>query len=50
MHYKPGKTNILADALSRRPDYDPRTALSRQVTDDDEDDDQCATCVPIVER
>ncbi|KAF1334018.1 reverse transcriptase, partial [Globisporangium splendens] len=25
VHYKPGKTDILADALSRRPDYDPKT-------------------------
>ncbi|KAF1316222.1 reverse transcriptase, partial [Globisporangium splendens] len=25
VHYKPGKTNTLADALSRRPDYDPKT-------------------------
>ncbi|KAG3080527.1 hypothetical protein PI125_g20413 [Phytophthora idaei] len=24
VHYKPGKNNIFADALSRRPDYDPR--------------------------
>lgn len=25
VYYKPGKTNILADALSRRSDYDPKT-------------------------
>lgn len=47
VHYKPGKTNILADTLSRRPDYDPRSALSRQTADDDEDDDRCATCVAL---
>ncbi|OWZ20651.1 reverse transcriptase [Phytophthora megakarya] len=27
---KPGKNNIPADALSRRPDYDPRDGLDRQ--------------------
>ena len=47
MHYKPGKNKILANALSRRPDYDPRTALSRQATDDEEDDDRCAMCVSL---
>ena len=41
-YYKPGKNNIFADALSRRPDYDPRSELSRQVNDDDDDDDRCA--------
>ncbi|KAE8957120.1 hypothetical protein PF011_g31247 [Phytophthora fragariae] len=46
VHYKPGKNNILADALSRRPDYDPRTVLGRQVIDDeDEEDDHCAVCI-----
>ncbi|KAE9206088.1 hypothetical protein PF005_g13144 [Phytophthora fragariae] len=46
VHYKPGKNNILADALSRRPDYDPRTVLGCQVIDDkDEDDDHCAVCI-----
>ncbi|KAE9318102.1 hypothetical protein PR003_g18323 [Phytophthora rubi] len=37
VHYKPGKTNILADALTRRPDYvqPGRHAVG------DEDDDVC---------
>ncbi|KAE9238092.1 hypothetical protein PF005_g375 [Phytophthora fragariae] len=47
-HYKPGKNNILADALSRRPDYDPRRLTRHQdIPDDDDDDDDCATCVPL---
>jgi hypothetical protein len=37
VHYKPGKSNILADGLSRRPDYDPRSE-SFPVVDDDDDD------------
>ncbi|KAE9327039.1 hypothetical protein PR003_g16101 [Phytophthora rubi] len=46
VHYKPGKNNIITDVLSRRPDYDPRTVLGRQVIDDeDEDDDRCAVCI-----
>ncbi|KAE9039921.1 hypothetical protein PR001_g7313 [Phytophthora rubi] len=46
VHYKPGKNNIVADALSRRLDYEPRTVLGRQVIDDDdEDDDHCAVCI-----
>ncbi|OWY96137.1 polyprotein, partial [Phytophthora megakarya] len=44
VHYKPGKNNILADALSRRPDYDPREGLGRQAVVEDEED-SCATCV-----
>ncbi|KAG6622099.1 reverse transcriptase [Phytophthora cinnamomi] len=45
VHYKPGKNNIFADALSRRPDYDPRVVLGRQVIDgEDEGDDHCALC------
>ena len=47
MHYKPGKTNILADALSHRPDYDLRSALSRQEVDNDEDDNRCMMWVSL---
>ncbi|POM64538.1 Putative retroelement [Phytophthora palmivora] len=32
VEYKPGKLNVLADALSRRPDYEP-THVSRVTTD-----------------
>ncbi|KAG2783893.1 hypothetical protein PC129_g12207 [Phytophthora cactorum] len=45
VHYKPGNTNILADALSRRPDYDPRTASGRHAVGDEEDDEECVVCV-----
>ncbi|KAE9250052.1 hypothetical protein PF002_g4963 [Phytophthora fragariae] len=34
VHYKPGKNNILADALSRQA-----------IDDEDEDDDHCAVCI-----
>ncbi|KAE9338451.1 hypothetical protein PF008_g12064 [Phytophthora fragariae] len=48
VHYKPGKNKILADALSRRPDYDPRRLTRHQdIPDDDDDDDDCATCVTL---
>ncbi|GMF37524.1 unnamed protein product [Phytophthora fragariaefolia] len=48
VHYKPGKNNILADALSRRPDYD-RRRLTRHhdIPGDDDDEDCCATCVTL---
>jgi hypothetical protein len=37
VHYKPGSTNILADALSRRPDFDPKS--------EHYSDDACVACV-----
>ncbi|GMF25305.1 unnamed protein product [Phytophthora fragariaefolia] len=48
VHYEPGKNNILADALSRRPDYDPRRLARLQDIPDDDDDEDCrATCVTL---
>jgi hypothetical protein len=40
VHYKPGKTNILADALSRRPDYDPKSKS-------DNLDEECRLCEDV---
>ncbi|KAG2770273.1 hypothetical protein PC129_g10518 [Phytophthora cactorum] len=48
VHYKPGKTNILAVALSCRPGYDPRTQWSCHAVGDESDDDECAVCVAEV--
>ena len=47
MHYKQVKANIVADTLSRRPDYDHRSALNLQEGNDDEDDDRCAMGVSL---
>lgn len=49
VHYKLGKNNILADALSRRPDYDPRRDIGPQVPDDEDEDkdDECACCAEL---
>ncbi|GMG17076.1 unnamed protein product [Phytophthora fragariaefolia] len=48
VHYKPVKNNILGDALSRRPDYDPRQLTRYQGAPDDEDDDEdCAVCMEL---
>ncbi|KAE9332268.1 hypothetical protein PF008_g15031 [Phytophthora fragariae] len=44
VHYKPGKTSIHTDALSRRPDY----VQSGRHTVGDEDDDECALCIAEV--
>ncbi|GMF52970.1 unnamed protein product [Phytophthora fragariaefolia] len=48
VHYKPAKNNILDDAPSRSPDYEPRR-LTRDpdIPDDDDDEDCCATCVTL---
>uniref|UniRef100_K3XC99 Reverse transcriptase domain-containing protein n=1 Tax=Globisporangium ultimum (strain ATCC 200006 / CBS 805.95 / DAOM BR144) TaxID=431595 RepID=K3XC99_GLOUD len=40
VHYKPGKTNILADALSRRPDYDPKSKSENM-------DEECRLCEDV---
>ncbi|GMF46750.1 unnamed protein product [Phytophthora fragariaefolia] len=46
VHYKPGKNNILADALSRCPDYAPQRLTRYQGAPDNKDDDEdCTACV-----
>ncbi|OWZ16779.1 Pol Polyprotein [Phytophthora megakarya] len=45
VHYKPGKNKILDNALSRRPEYEPRVGLDHQIIRDEEDEGSCATCV-----
>ncbi|GMF37939.1 unnamed protein product [Phytophthora fragariaefolia] len=48
VHYKPSKNNILADALSRRLDYDPRRLTRYQGDPDNEDGDEaCAVCMEL---
>ncbi|RAW21622.1 hypothetical protein PC110_g21935 [Phytophthora cactorum] len=44
-HLSQRMTNILADALSRGPDYDPRTQWDRHAVGDEEGDGKCAICV-----
>ena len=46
--YKPGNNNILADELSRRPDYDPRRDMGHHPgSADDGDDDICLCCAEL---
>ena len=47
VHCKPGKNIILADALSRRPDYDPRRDMGHQPANTDDDDDNCVCCIEL---
>ena len=37
VHYKPGPTNITADSLSSRPDYDPRADIPKSSVADIDD-------------
>ncbi|KAG3177060.1 hypothetical protein PC128_g17026 [Phytophthora cactorum] len=45
VHYKPGKTSILVDMLSRHPDYDPCTTSGRHAAGDAEDEEECAVYI-----
>ncbi|KAG3086016.1 hypothetical protein PI124_g20868 [Phytophthora idaei] len=45
VHYKPGKNNILAGALSRRPGYGPRDSLGREVITNEDNEANCAMCL-----
>ena len=42
--YKPDKNNILADALYRRPDYDPRRDMGQYPDSADGENDDICLC------
>lgn len=44
VYHMPGKSSILADARSRRPDYDPRADLGCQLAAEDDGENDSHAC------